>query len=130
MKMTRGKQEAFVKRSVFLSEKYFFNKRLYLVKSIFGAVLFWGYEFYSIFGSIANYKQLIVENIRLMNESEMVQYRLEIESFRTSLLFLACLLGLLIISLMMGYFISTIIQVLIDLVRGKVFQGYENQKER
>lgn len=122
------KQELFVKKGVFLMDKYFFPKRIIscVVKGFVGMILFWIYEFFSTFGGFSNYQKFLADSLKQLNSS--VQLRSQLEDFRSSPMFIAVFLGLIIFSFIIGYIFLSFTQLIVDLLRRKVFKDFDINK--
>lgn len=122
------KLQLFVKKSVFLMDKYLFPKQkiLYLVKGFSGMLIFWIYEFFSVFGGIANYEKMLVEGLNQVNSSE--QMRSQLEDFGNSPIFKAAVVAFVIYSFMTGYLIMSFVHLIVDLLRRKVFKEFDRNK--
>lgn len=128
MKQISEKQELFIKKVVFLLDKYLLPKKkiLYLVKGFSGAIIFLIYEFSSVFGGIANYKKMLDDGFKQINSSE--QLRSQLEEFMNSPMFIASILAIIILSLIMGYLIMSFGHLIVDTFRRKVFNEFDSNK--
>lgn len=95
---------------------------MYLLKGLGGTIILWIYLFYSSFGGFNNFKKILAENAKQLSESESL--RNQVESFVNNPMFIGIIVGIVIISFIIGYFVMSIIQIIIDLVRRKAFQGF------
>lgn len=109
-------------------DKYLFPKQKisYLIKGFTGAIIFWMYEFFSIFGGIANYQEMITESLKQINSSE--QLRSQLVDFRNNPMFIVSILALIIFSFIIGYLIMCFVQLAVDLIRRRVFKGFDSNK--
>lgn len=128
MKKMGEQQELFIKKVVFLLEKYLFPKKkiLYLVKGFSGAIIFLIYEFFSVFGGVANYKKMLDDGFKQINSSE--QLRSQLEKFMDSPMFIASILALIIYSLIVGYLIMSFGHLIVDIFRRKIFNEFDSNK--
>lgn len=128
MKQMSENQYLFIKKVVFLMEKYLFPKKkiLYLVKGFSGAIIFLIYKFFSVFGGIANYNKMLNDAVKQINSSE--QLRSQLENFRNSPMFIASILAVIILSFIIGYLIMCFVQLVVDLLRRRVFKGFDMNK--
>ena len=128
MKQMSEKPELFIKKIGFLMDKYLFPKKkiLYLVKGFSGAIIFLIYEFFTVFGGIANYKKMLDDGFKQIRSSE--QLRSQLEEFMNSPMFKASILALIIYSLMTGYLIMSFVHLIIDIFRRKVFNEFDRNK--
>lgn len=113
------------KKVVFMIDKYFVCKRksVCLVKGIIGAIICWVYQIYYLFGAFSNYRKIVAENINQVNASETLKQ--ELEMLIGSPVFIFSVIAVVIISLVIGYLFICVMQILIDLIRRQVFQGFE-----
>jgi len=122
------KQELFIKKGVFLIDKYLFPKKKssYLVKGFIGSIIFWIYEFLTIFGGITNYQKMLSASLNQINSSEQIKNQLA--DFRNSPMFIAIIVAVIILSYIIGYLIMSFVQLIVDLMRRRVFRGFEGNE--
>ncbi|GAB7306746.1 hypothetical protein EGLA_15130 [Enterococcus gallinarum] len=94
-----------------------------MVKGIIGAIICWVYQIYYLFGNFSNYRKIVAENINQVNASETSKQQLEM--LIGSPIFIFSFIAVVIISLVIGYLFISVMQILIDLIRRQVFQGFE-----
>ncbi|MGM0241264.1 hypothetical protein ID741_003885 [Enterococcus sp. AZ103] len=118
-----------IKKSIFFIDKYFFPKlkRVYFIRALIGVIVFWIYEFEILFGSVTQYKKMMSDLKIQINNSEVANEQLEY--FFHNPLFIMAMIGWLIFSFIIGYFIMTIAQVIIDIIRGNVFKDFDSSKK-
>ncbi|MGK0607296.1 hypothetical protein [Enterococcus gilvus] len=123
--MMNAKQELVLKKGFFLIDKYLFpkRKRQYLLKGFSGALIIWMYECYSLFGNFTNYKRTIAAWKNEIHSSERL--RTQLEQIRTSPMFRASEVTLLIFSFLLGYLLMSFVQLIADSLRQKVFRGFD-----
>ncbi|BDP65461.1 hypothetical protein [Enterococcus faecium] len=120
--------ELFIKKVNFLVEKYFFTKHkiMYLIKGLIGGIILWILTFFSLFGGFTNYKKLVDENVKQISASESLRH--QAEDLVSNPLFIGGMVEVIIISFVIGYLGMCIFQIIFDLIRGKVFQGFKSEK--
>ncbi|MGG5373501.1 hypothetical protein [Enterococcus sp. AZ196] len=117
-----GNQELLAKKVIFLMDKYLFPKQriAYLVKGFSGMIVFWIYEFLSVFGGIANYKKMLADSLN--QTSEQLRSQLESPMFMTGVLLF------IIFSFIIGYLIVSFGQLIVDLLRRQVYKDFDKNK--
>ena len=122
------KQELLIKKGVFLIEKYLFPKKKisYLAKGFSGAIIFWIYEFLNIFGGVANYQEMVSDSLKQIHSSE--ELRSQLIDFRHSPMFLTSILAVIVLSLVIGYLIMSLIHLIFDLIKRRVFKEFDSCK--
>lgn len=69
---------------------------------------------------------MLSDSLKQINSSE--QLRSQLEVFRNSPMFIASILALIILSFIIGYLIMCFGQLAVDLIRRRVFKGFDNNK--
>jgi hypothetical protein len=120
----RNNVEILQKKGLFLVKKYLVSKGKiqYIVKGLVGALLWWLIRFHSIYGSFSNYELIVTELRREVSASESL--RNQLETFSKSPLFILGMVSFVVTSLVLGYLVVSVIQMIADIVRGRVFQGF------